>query len=93
MAGVVILALVALVEVVSLRRMLAVPIAITVSSLFFFVIGYPTLSLPICPPVPGPVACAGEGARDRTLWALGAFVVGAVLTLVLAVVPRRTEPS
>lgn len=92
-AGIALIALFAVVEWLTFRRVLAVPIAITVIGLFFFVAGYPTVSLPVCPPPAGQVACAGEGARERTLEALAGFVLGAVLTLGLSIWPRRAETS
>ena len=92
-AGIALIALFAVVEWLTFRRVLAVPIAITVIGLFFFVAGYPTVSLPVCPPPAGQVACAGEGARERTLEALAGFVLGAVLTLALSIWPRRAETS
>jgi hypothetical protein len=92
-AGIGLIALFAVVEWLTFRRFVAVPIAITLIGVFFFVAGYPTLSLPVCPPPPGQVGCAGEGARERTLEALAGFVVGAVLTLALSMWRRREEPS
>ena len=92
-AGIAVIAVLALVEWLSFRRVLAVPVAITVIGLFFFVAGYPTLSLPVCPAPAGQVACAGEGARERTVVALAAFAIGAVLTAALSMWRRRREPS
>jgi hypothetical protein len=91
-AGIAVIALFAAVEWLTFRRAVAVPIAITVMGLFFFVVGYPTLSLPVCPPPPGLVACAGEGARERTLGALGSLVLGALFTFILARRRSRAEP-
>ena len=92
-SGIALITLFAFVEWLTFRRVLAVPIAIGTIGLFFFVAGYPTLSLPVCPPPAGQVACAAEGARERTLGALGGFALGAVLTLAFLLWPGRLEPS
>ncbi|HEV8230572.1 MAG TPA: hypothetical protein VGQ86_11500, partial [Candidatus Limnocylindria bacterium] len=92
LAGIAIVTLVGIIEALSLRRLLSIPIAVVVTSLFFFVAGYPTLSLPVCPSPPGAVACAAEGARERTLGALGGVAFGLVLTLAVGVL-SRSEPS
>ncbi len=91
--GVALIALLAFVEWVTFRRALSVPIAIAFIGLFFFVAGYRTLSLPACPPPAGVVACAREGARERTLGALGGLVVGAAVTFGLVARQVRAEPS
>jgi hypothetical protein len=91
-AGIAVIALFAVVEWLTFRRVLTVPVAIAVIGSFFFIAGYPTLSLPVCPPPAGVVACAADGARERTLVALGGLVVGAVLTFAL-VARSRVEPS
>jgi len=92
LSGVAIVTALGIVEALSFRRLLSIPIAVVVTSFFFFVIGLPTLSLPVCPPPPGTVACAADGARERTLGALAGVALGVVL--VLAVGFRwRPEPS
>ena len=93
MSGIGVIALFAAVEWLTFRRALALPIAATVIGSFFLVVGYPTLSLPVCPPPAGVVACAGEGARERTLVALGGLVAGGAFTLVLVARQIGREPS
>ena len=75
------------------RRALVLPMFVALMGVFFVIVGYPTIALPVCPPPPGTVACAAAGARERTFVALGVAAVGVVLTVVSGVLVRPEPPA
>ena len=84
--------LLAIAEWTTFRRALVLPMFVALMGVFFFVVGYPTIALPVCPPPSGTVACAGAGARERTLVALGVAVAGALATVGAGVLVRPEPP-
>ena len=98
LVGALVVVLAGVAEFRAYRSVLSPLIALAVVAGFFVVVGWPTLSLPVCPPSSGAVvsltrleACASSGARERTLTALAGFGLAAVVLLALALRHRRAR--
>lgn len=73
----------AVAEWATFRHAFAIPLAVAVMGVFFLVIDLPALSVPVCPPPPGQVACAAPGALERAGVAVAVFIIGAAAVLAM----------